>query len=168
MAIPLSGITTDQHADVDESAIRAHATLTGLIGGCAGAAVTGTVLVTVGCHRYGAPSMAGAGFVAAVGTVLFLRVRTHVDEARRRALAAAGMASISAAVVISAMAYPTQMGWASAVLIAVGLGAARPLRLNAATVRTVEALEYAALAAVVPLACWVGGCYAMARGVSLP
>jgi type VII secretion integral membrane protein EccD len=168
MAIPLSGITADQHADVDEHAIRAHATLTGLIGGCAAAAVLGTVLVAVGCHRYGAPSIAGAGLAAATGAVLFLRVRTHVDEARRRALAVAGLASISAAVVISAMAHPTQMGWASAVLIAVGLGAARPLRLNAATVRAVETLEYAALVAVVPLACWVGGCYAMARGVSLP
>jgi hypothetical protein len=34
--------------------------------------------------------------------------------------------------------------------------------------RTVEVLEYLALAAVVPLACWVGGLYGLIRGVSLP
>jgi hypothetical protein len=166
MAIPLSGLTTDQHADVDERAIRAHATLAGLIGGCTGAAVLGTVLVAVGCHRYGAPSLAGAGFAAVIGVVLFLRVRTHVDEARRRTLAVAGLASASAAFAIIAMAHPAQTGWVSAVLIAIGLGAARPLRLNAVAVRAVEVLEYAALVAVVPLACWVGGVYAMVRGMS--
>jgi type VII secretion integral membrane protein EccD len=168
MAIPLSGLTTDQYAEVDERAIRAHATLAGLIGGCAGAAVLGTVLVGVGCHRYGAPSLAGAGFAAAIGVVLFLRVRTHVDEARRRALTVAGLASASAAFAITAMAHPAQTGWVSAVLIAIGLGATRPLRLNAVAVRAVEVLEYAALVAVVPLACWVGGVYAMVRGMSLP
>jgi hypothetical protein len=34
-------------------------------------------------------------------------------------------------------------------------------------VRTVEVVEYLALAAVVPLACWVGGIYGLARGMSL-
>jgi type VII secretion integral membrane protein EccD len=167
MSIPLSGLTTDPHAEIDERAIRAHATLAGLIGGCTGAAALGTVLVTVGCHRYGAPSVAGAAFSAVVGVVLLLRVRTHVDEARRRALASAGLASVSAAFAIIAMAHPAQTGWVSAVLIAIGLGSARPPQLNAATVRAVEVLEYAALVAVVPLACWVGGVYAVVRGVAL-
>jgi hypothetical protein len=65
------------------------------------------------------------------------------------------------------MAHPAQTGWVSAVLIAIGLGSARPPQLNAATVRAVEVLEYAALVAVVPLACWVGGVYAVVRGVAL-
>jgi hypothetical protein len=70
--------------------------------------------------------------------------------------------------VIFVTAHPAQVGWVSAVLIAIGLGATRPPRLNAVTARVVEVLEYAALVAVVPLACWVGGVYAMVRGVSLP
>jgi type VII secretion integral membrane protein EccD len=166
MSIHLSGLATDQ--DVNERAIRGHATLTGLVGGCSGAAALGTVLIAVGCHRYGAPSLAGAGFATVVGLVLLLRVRTHVDEARRRALASGGLASTSAAFVIIATASPAQVGWVSAAIIALGLGAARPPKLNAAAVRAVEVLEYAALVAVVPLACWVSGVYAMVRGTSLP
>jgi hypothetical protein len=34
--------------------------------------------------------------------------------------------------------------------------------------RAVEVLEYLALAAVVPLACWVSGLFASVRGLSLP
>lgn len=168
MAILLSGLTVDRHAEIDERAIRAHATLTGLSGGCSAAAALGTVLVAVGCHRYGAPSLAGTAFATAIGVVLLLRIRTHVDEARRRVLGLAGLVSVSAAFAILVMAHPTQAGWVSAALISIGLAATRPPRLTAAAVRAVEVLEYAALVAAVPLACWVGGVYAMVRGASLP
>jgi type VII secretion integral membrane protein EccD len=168
MAILLSGLTVDRHADIDERALRGHATLTGLVGGCSGATTLGAVLIAVGCHRYGAPSLPGAGFAAVIGVVLLLRVRTYVDEARRMLLVIGGLISASAAFVIFVTAHPAQVGWVSAVLIAIGLGATRPPRLNAVTARTVEVLEYAALVAVVPLACWVGGIYAIVRGVSLP
>jgi type VII secretion integral membrane protein EccD len=168
MAILLSGLTVDRHAEIDERAIRGHATLTGLVGGCGGAASLGAVLVAVGCHRYGAPSVPGAGFAAVIGAVLLLRVRTYIDEVRRRTLAIGGLVSVSAAFAIVAIAYPTQVSWVSAGLIAIGLGAARPPRLTPAAVRAMSILEYAALVAVVPLACWVGGVYAMVRGVSLP
>jgi type VII secretion integral membrane protein EccD len=171
MSIHLAGLATDQPFDTDggdERAIRGHATLTGLVAGCSGAAALGTALVAVGCHRYGAPSLAGAGFAAAIALALLLRVRTHVDESRRRALAVGGLASVSACFAIIAAASPAQVGWVSAALIALGLGAAHPPRLNAAALRAVEVLEYAALVAVVPLACWVGGVYAMVRGMPLP
>jgi type VII secretion integral membrane protein EccD len=167
MAILLSGLTVDRHAEIDERAVRGHATLTGLVGGCSGAAALGAVLVAVGCHRYGAPSLPGAGFAAAIGAALLLRVRTYINEARRRALAVGGSISFSAAFVIFVTEHPAQAGWASAVLIVIGLGATRPPRLNAATVRAVEVVEYAALVAIVPLACWVGEVYAVVRGVSL-
>jgi len=168
MAILLSGLTVDRHADIDDRAIRGHATLTGLVGGCSGAASLGAVLVAVGCHRYGAPSLPGAGFAAVIGAVLLLRIRTYIDEVRRRTLAIGGLVSVSAAFAIVVNAHPTQVSWVSAAIIAIGLGAAHPPRLNAVTARAVEVLEYAALVAVVPLACWVGGVYAMVRGVSLP
>jgi type VII secretion integral membrane protein EccD len=176
MSIHLAGLATDQPFDTDgsfdtdggdERAIRGHATLTGLVAGCSAAAALGTALVAVGCHRYGAPSLAGAGFAAAIALALLLRVRTHVEESRRRALAIGGLASVSACFAIIAAASPAQVGWVSAALIALGLGAARPPRLNAAAQRAVEVLEYAALVAVVPLACWVGGVYAMVRGTPL-
>jgi hypothetical protein len=49
------------------------------------------------------------------------------------------------------------------VVIAVGLGAARRREIGPGMVRAVERLEYAALAAVLPLACWVGGVYTVVR-----
>jgi hypothetical protein len=44
----------------------------------------------------------------------------------------------------------------------------RPPRLSAGILRGLETLEYATLVAVVPLACWVGGVYALVRGTHLP
>jgi len=166
ISILLSGLTMP--VEIDERAIRGHATLTGLVGGCSAAAALGTVLVAVGCHRYGGPSLPSTGFAAVIGVVLLLRMRTHVDAVRRRALEVAGLASVSASFAIFVTAHPAQVGWASAALIAAGLGATRPPRLNAVAVRAVEIAEYAALVAVIPLACWVGGLYAMVRGASLP
>jgi hypothetical protein len=48
------------------------------------------------------------------------------------------------------------------------LGAGFGATVNPLVRRTVEVSEYLALAAVVPLACWVGGLYGLIRGVSLP
>jgi len=171
LTIHLAGLATHQDFDTDDGdqhAIRAHATLTGLVAGCSAAAAFGTALVAVGCHRYGAPSLAGTGFAAVIALALLLRVRTHVDESRRRALAIGGLTSVSACFVIIVAASPAQVAWASAALIALGLSAARPRPLNAAALRAIEVLEYAALVAVVPLACWVGGVYVMVRGMPLP
>jgi type VII secretion integral membrane protein EccD len=169
ISILLSGLATDRQADeAGERAIRGHAALTGLVAGCSGAAALGTVLVAVGCHRYGAPSLAGVGLGGVVALVLLLRVRTHVDATRRWPLASGGMASASAAFAIIVATAPDLTGWMSAILVAIGLGAARRPPLNAAALRAVEVLEYAALVAVVPLACWVGGVYSMVRGTHLP
>jgi hypothetical protein len=78
------------------------------------------------------------------------------------------MASVSAAFIIIVVASPDQTGWASATIVAIGLGVVRPPGLKAGASRALEMLEYTALVAVVPLACWVGGVYAMVRGTSLP
>ncbi|KAA0075636.1 type VII secretion integral membrane protein EccD [Mycolicibacterium sp. P9-64] len=168
MAILLSGLTVDQHAEIDGRAIRAHATLTGLVAGCSGAAALGTILVAVGCHRYGAPSLPSTGFAAVIGVALLLRVRTHVDEVRRRALGIAGLVSVSASFATFVTAHPAHTGWVSAALIAIGLGAARPPQPTTVTVRVADVMECAALVAAFPLACWVGGVYALVRGASLP
>jgi hypothetical protein len=65
-------------------------------------------------------------------------------------------------------AWPDQTAWAGATVVAIGLGAIRTPKLTSGAVRAVELLEYATLVAVVPLACWVGGVYAMVRGTPLP
>ena len=73
------------------------------------------------------------------------------------------MISVSAVFAIAATTLSHQVAWASVILVSIGLGASRPPRF-AAAVRVFAVLEYATLFAVVPLACWVGGVYALVRG----
>jgi hypothetical protein len=74
----------------------------------------------------------------------------------------------SAMVVIAA---PERAYWVCLLAIAIGLcalGSALGGTSNPLAHRTIEVLEYLALAAVIPLACWVGGLYGLVRGLSLP
>ncbi len=165
----VSGLVADRHADdCDARAIHALTTLTGLVAGCTGGAALGVLLVAVGCIRHDAPGLAGACFAVVIAAVLFLRVRSHADAARHALLITGGLTSASAAFVIVVTAAPAQAGWASGVVIAGGLAALHRPRVGARALRAVQAIEYGALAAVVPLALWVGGVYAMVRGVHLP
>jgi type VII secretion integral membrane protein EccD len=169
ISITLSGLVADRHTDeCDARAVTALTTLTGLVAGCTGGAALGVLLVAVGCHRQDAPGLAGACFAVVVAAVLFLRVPSHADGARRALLIAGGLTSASAAFAIVVTTAPGQAGWASAVVIAAGLGAVHRPHVGARALRAVRAIEYGALAAVVPLACWVGGAYAMVRGAALP
>jgi type VII secretion integral membrane protein EccD len=169
ISILLSRLVADRHTDeCDVLAIKALARLAGLVTGCVGAAVLGVLVVAVGCHRHDAPGPAGACFTMVVAVALILRVRTHVDARCQAPLFAGGLASASAAFVVVVTASPAHAGVASAVVIAAGLGAVHRPRLGAGAMRVVQTIEYGALAAVVPLAFWVGGVYAMVRGVHLP
>jgi type VII secretion integral membrane protein EccD len=167
ISILLSGLAPDRQADgADARAVRGHAALTGLVAGCSVGAALGVVLVAVGCRQHDASGAAGAGFGAVVALVLLLRVRTHTDAPRRWALTVAGMVGISTVFVIVVTTLPNQVPWACVMLVTIGLGSSRPARFAAAG-RAFAVLEYAALFAVVPLACWVGGVYAMVRGTQL-
>ena len=169
ISILLSGLVVDRHTDeCDAVAVQTRTTLTGMVAGCAGAAVLGVLLVAVGCHRHDAPGPAGACFTIVVAVVLSVRVRTHVDATCRSALLVGGLASASAAFVIIVTISPAHAGVTSAVVIAAGLGAVHRTRLGAGAIRVVQTIEYGALAALVPMACWVCGVYAMVRGVHLP
>ncbi|HEV7421265.1 MAG TPA: type VII secretion integral membrane protein EccD [Mycobacterium sp.] len=171
VSILLSGLAADLPPDdchTDERAVRGYAALTGLIEGCSGGAALGAVLVAFGCHQHRAPTAAGTCFAAVVAVVLLLRIRTHLDTTCRWALAVGGMISASAAFTTIVVASPDQAGWMNAVIVAIGLALLRPPRLKAGALRALERLEYAALVAVVPLACWVCGVYAMVRGMHLP
>jgi type VII secretion integral membrane protein EccD len=164
-AIMLSGLTADRDVDeYDQRSIRAHAALTGLIQGCSACAALGTFLVAVGGLRHEVSTAAGFGFAAVLAVALLLRIRTHVDVTRRWALVFGGMVSALSAFIIVVARMPEQVSWASATVVAIGFGLVRPPRLSAGAVRSLEILEYAALVAVIPLACFVGGVYALARG----
>jgi type VII secretion integral membrane protein EccD len=161
----------DGPASETPRAVTAHHTLTALVIGSAGAAAVGAALVASACVHDGRIWPKGAVFVTAVGLVMVLRARTHIDTLRRTALVVGGMAAIAAGVALVVVSTPGQANWVCLLATAVGLsmlGGVFGVTVNPLARRTVEVLEYLALAAVVPLACWVGGLYGQIRGVSLP
>jgi uncharacterized membrane protein len=102
---------------------------------------------------------------------MVLRARTHIDMCRRTALFVGGTTATAAGVALVVVSVPGQANWVCLIATAVGLsmlGAGFGATVNPLVRRTVEVSEYLALAAVVPLACWVGGLYGLIRGVSLP
>ena len=152
-------------------AVTAHHFLTGLVIGSASAAALGALVVVSSCAHNGRHWLTCAVFAAVVGQVLLLRARTHIDMRRRVALVIAGTAATAAGSALVVISAPGQANWVCLLAIAVGLsmlGTAFGATVGPLARRAVEVLEYLALAAVVPLACWVSGLYGLVRGLSLP
>ena len=164
VAILAGRLRPDEHPDdCDARASLAHTTLTGLVVGCAGAAAIGALVVAAGFRRSGTSTLAGATFTVAVGIAVLLRARTYVDEPRRAAVTAGGLLCVTGAFAIVVTASPVSAWWPSAVVIVVGLAAVRPRQVGPGVMRMIDAIEYTALAAVLPLGCWVGGVYELIR-----
>ena len=166
LAPALPNLDRDDIAAAEAQAITAHRSMTGLVIGSAAAAAIGTVLVASGSIPDSRPS--AVVFAIIVGLVMVLRARTHVDARRRTALVACGMMAIAAGCAIVVAAAPERAQWVCLLVAAPSLSTLGAATGNPLARRTIEVLEYAALAAVVPAACWVGGLYAVARQVNLP
>ncbi|OBI78758.1 type VII secretion integral membrane protein EccD [Mycobacterium sp. E740] len=153
---------------VEESRVTiAHDTLTGIVAGAGLAALVGSVLVG---SRVAERSFAAIAFEIAVGAAMLLRARTHIGTVRRTTLTACGFAVLIAGLA-AAVAVAPQHGYmfgALACLLATGaliplLGHTPPLLVR----RAVELAEYAALAAVIPLGCWITGVFDFVRNSAL-
>ena len=165
------GDPTPTAGDRESLAVRGHQTLTGLVMGASVAATAGVVVVASSCHRDGGSWLGGAAFITVVGSALMLRAHSHADQHRRTALIVCGILSVTAAFTLIVVAAPRQASWAGVVAAITGLGALRVVAhatINPVARRGVELLEYAALALVVPLACWVADLYGVVRSLSLP
>jgi len=144
---------------------RAHAILTGLVCGSCVAAVVGTALAaSEDGHEVGA-------FALAVAVALVLRASTHVDLVQAAALVASGTACFGVVFFWAVRTWPQQSSWIS--LAAVGMAmvvvvrhlAPHSRRVSPVVRRCVELSEYVALAALIPLACWVCGVFGTVRGL---
>jgi len=162
----LSGTAPDAAPDVG----LCHRILTGLVVGSSIGAALGATAVAIGEIRDAESALRGTTFAAIVALVLLLRVRTHVDSIRRIGLAAAAVLTVAAAFAAAVISYPAQAHVMSALAATAGATAlgyvVRPT-VSPIALRIVEVIEYLALAAVVPLACWVGGIYGWAREMNL-
>jgi ABC-type transport system involved in cytochrome c biogenesis permease subunit len=135
------------------------------------AAALGVVGAVAGVHTSGTPRFSGALLAAVSGAALLLRARWHTDRSQVVALVTGGIATLTVALAAAALTAPQHLPWlcASAAVLAgaaLYLGVAAPV-LSPVTHRGIELLEYPVLAAVVPVACWVCGCYGAVRGLSL-
>lgn len=148
------GTASDRAAD-------AHAALDGLV--FAGGAGVASGAITVAA----APTMrapAGLAFTAVLAVVLLLRARSHADVVRRIPLLMAGFACVVTSLWLALDACPSYVGAAGGILAGLGLLTIRVPPIGAPAARALDRLEYVALAAVVPAACWVGGAYALLGG----
>jgi type VII secretion integral membrane protein EccD len=151
---------------VADRAASGHVMLTGLVVGAGAGAASGAAVVMAAASSAFSASMHGViALTALTAAVLLLRARTYVDPVRRITLAAAGSASAAACLRVVFIGYPQYAGWCCAVLVIGGLVAAGAPRTGAALSRALDRMEYAALAAVVPVACWAGGVYASFGGM---
>lgn len=154
--------------DLTPGATRGHAMLTGLVAGCAlGAAVGATLVFLVHLHDRADP-LPRAAFTVTVALALLTRVRVHVGSARRVALTVAGLVCATAALALTVHAWPALAPWCAALVIGAGLATVVGRDLGPAAARAVDVTDHVALTAVIPLACWVGGLYAVARGWHSP
>jgi len=159
---------------LNAKAIRAYAWLTSLIVGFSASAALGSIGAAVGLYLSGGPRAVGIAFAAVSGGVLLLRARSHRELARSVPLIVSGAATVSVALLVAAMAYPLRTPYVAAtsmLLAAVALCLGfinHSVAVSPVGQRSVELLEYLALAVVVPLACWICGLYGVARGLNLP
>jgi type VII secretion integral membrane protein EccD len=140
-----------------------HTTLTGLVAGCAIGVAAGAILVALGTVRAQTSPLAGGAFALATSLVLLLRARTYVDGARCLVLVVNGLCCLTASFAILCAANPHRVTWNAIGLMAIGLGTLHRGISIPIGGRFADLLDHAALAAVVPLACWVIGLYGMAR-----
>jgi type VII secretion integral membrane protein EccD len=149
-------------------AIRAHSWLTSLIAAFSAATALGAIGVLT------EPSLPHIVFAIVTGSILILRARTRHDIRHSASSIVCGAITLGAALVASAMASPhlaLHIAALSMMLSVVALYAG--FMTSATTVpstarRSIELLQYFALAAVTPLALWLCGIYGAVRGLNLP
>lgn len=150
---------------------RGHQVLTGLLAGFSLAAALGVVLVAA--DHDSRRGWAGIAFTAAVSVVLISRACRQQAVFRCAPLLVAGTFCATAVFVLAGSAAPQHAAWVGLTAAALGAGVLwlprvdLGSRLSPFARRGLEVVDYVALAAVVPLACWVGDLFGLVRGLSL-
>lgn len=152
--------------DADTRALVGHRYLAGLVAGCSAAAALGTaILAFAGPQRVMAVEVA---FVAAVGVALLLRSRTYGSGQCRTVAGISGFLSLTAAFILVVAWHPAHGSWSGIVAVGTGVAVVWPVAIQSPiAARVADALEYGALAAVVPLAFWLTGLFDVVRDLAL-
>ncbi|WP_273732903.1 type VII secretion integral membrane protein EccD [Mycolicibacterium septicum] len=159
-------VAADEESDAEARARHGHRNLVSLVAGCSVAAALGTTtLALAGARRVTAVEVV---FAAAVGVALLLRSRTYASGHCRTAPAICGFLSLTAAFVLMVAWDPTRGSWAGILAVGAGVAVLWPVTVQSpVAARLADAVEYGALAAVVPLACWLAGAFDLVRDLGL-
>jgi type VII secretion integral membrane protein EccD len=152
-------------------ALRGHEMLTGLLAGFSLSAASGAVLIAGDCHSPN--TWSGVALTAATSVVLMFRAAQQRGAVRSAAVFVAGLISTTATFTLTALSAPQHRIWLCLIAVAFASGCLWFSRVDVRTSmsplarRGLEVVDYLVLAAVVPLACWVGGVFGFVRGLSL-
>ena len=166
LGTPEAAETEPSDARTRSQAVRADRWLTSLLAGLSLSATLGAVVTVLA----GAPNLACTAFGTLTGALLLLRSRS-IDMRRMLVFAICGILVTATTFGVAASRAPVPGPWivtatTLAVAVAMYLGfAARPA--SPVLRRSIGLLELSALAAMVPLTCWIGGLYGVARGLNL-
>ena len=166
LAARLSGLSVSAWPDdVERRAATARRILTWLVMATAGASALGTLVTAVLTVR----PLEASAFIATVAALLLLRSRTHPDPGRAAALVIGAGIAASAVIGLVAVRAPSATTWLcglpiAGAAVATTLGTA-DLSLSPTADRVMSVLEYAAGAAVIPLACATAGLFAAVRSL---
>jgi type VII secretion integral membrane protein EccD len=167
---PVPGVEEDALADnvfnVEARALSGHRNLAGLVLGCSTTAALGIAILAFAGRRQ--VTAVEVVFAAAVGTALLLRSRSYVSGRCRTGPGICGFFSLTAAFVLVVAWVPQYGSWTGIPAIGAGIAILRPVTVQSPmAARIADALEYGALAAVAPLACWLAGAFDLVRGLGL-
>jgi type VII secretion integral membrane protein EccD len=149
-------------------AIRADDWLTSLVAAFASSATVGAIVTVLA----GEPGLSCIAFGTVTGALLLLRARSD-DRARTVVFVTGGIAITATTFAVVALRVPEHGAWiavATAMLAAAAIFAgfiAPAIPVSPVVRRGVEVLECLALAATVPLTCWMCGLYSAVRGLNL-
>lgn len=156
-------------AGLEERAARARSHLTGLV--CAVAVVTPIAALVAAGAFSGVFDWSGTVLAVVSAVVVMLRGRTYASAAQAAPLIGSGTVLLVLLLAGAAIGDP---GLAPAVFVIATLGAAGAMTLGVVAParefspvqrRAVELVDYAAIAAVIPLVCWVSGLFTALRGL---
>ncbi|GAB4982573.1 type VII secretion system ESX-4 subunit EccD4 [Mycobacterium avium subsp. hominissuis] len=151
---------------VSARARRADRWLTGLLAGLSSSATVAAAVTVLA----GAPRLCCLAFGTGTGALLLLRSRGG-DGTRALVFAAGGIVTTATTFAVVAWRAPLPGPWVAATtatLVAAALYLGCAARTCSPVLsRAADLLEWLALAALVPLTCWIAGLYGTVRGLTL-
>lgn len=177
--VPTAGAPLDDDSDDEQPTAeqlaalsgRARSYLTGLVCASCAAASAGALLAALPTADSGGIYSPGIILALLVALVLLLRGRTFaaVEHAVPLVLAGSTVILVLLGALVSTTATTPLITFAAALLTSTGaltFGSLIPRGVYSPVLRrAAELVDYAAVAAVIPIACWVGGLYSMMRGL---